>query len=332
MKFTKKTVQIEAVRFAGINSDGDPTFEGDIPDWLVAALAGAEGHKGSIWVTYTAHGKFLSIGTLEGRFDLKVDEKDWIIRGIAGELYPCKPDIFEATYDEVLPAEFDEVDDIERPAPVETFGDVDLLADAGMDGQKWARAFLAMDFSPDDIDEGLMIGWFANAIMAGYDEAQRRYDVSRNPENTPPIAPEIMVMANALIGSKAKFDFYAESHDAKNTPEADVKAEVNREMSAQVEKALTGWMIANNIAEFGGISIDGERLIQNVELDTSDALPIPATDYMQVPADVFGLIYAEAQRSDDPLLPELNAVVKYENKSRGKTFVIGKGFVDNDHE
>ena len=41
----------------------------------------------------------LIIQTLEG--DLHAQHGDWIIRGIAGEYYPCKPDIFAATYDEV---------------------------------------------------------------------------------------------------------------------------------------------------------------------------------------------------------------------------------------
>lgn len=39
------------------------------------------------------------IRTLEG--DLKVSPGDWIITGVKGEKYPCKPDIFEATYDPV---------------------------------------------------------------------------------------------------------------------------------------------------------------------------------------------------------------------------------------
>lgn len=43
----------------------------------------------------------------------------------------------------------------------------DMLARIGTDAQLWARAFLAMDFDPDSIDEGLLIGWFANAIEAG---------------------------------------------------------------------------------------------------------------------------------------------------------------------
>ena len=40
-----------------------------------------------------------SIKTLEGRYD--VTPGDWIITGIKGEVYPCKPDIFIMTYDEV---------------------------------------------------------------------------------------------------------------------------------------------------------------------------------------------------------------------------------------
>ncbi len=39
----------------------------------------------------------MAIPTLEGV--MIANEDDWVIRGVAGELYPCKPDIFEATYD-----------------------------------------------------------------------------------------------------------------------------------------------------------------------------------------------------------------------------------------
>ncbi len=39
----------------------------------------------------------LSIATLEG--EMTAQPGDWIIRGVKGELYPCKPDIFEATYE-----------------------------------------------------------------------------------------------------------------------------------------------------------------------------------------------------------------------------------------
>lgn len=40
---------------------------------------------------------YLVIHTLEG--DLAASPGDWIIKGVKGEFYPCKPDIFEATYD-----------------------------------------------------------------------------------------------------------------------------------------------------------------------------------------------------------------------------------------
>ncbi len=42
-------------------------------------------------------GQFLDIVTLEGT--LFANPSDWIIQGVKGEIYPCKPDIFEATYE-----------------------------------------------------------------------------------------------------------------------------------------------------------------------------------------------------------------------------------------
>ena len=49
-------------------------------------------------VHVSVSGTFI-IHTLEG--DMTVDDGDWIIRGVKGEFYPCKPDIFEATYEPV---------------------------------------------------------------------------------------------------------------------------------------------------------------------------------------------------------------------------------------
>lgn len=42
---------------------------------------------------------FYHIKTLEGHLDITVG--DWIIKGVKGEFYPCKPDIFEMTYEAV---------------------------------------------------------------------------------------------------------------------------------------------------------------------------------------------------------------------------------------
>tara|TARA_R110000824_G_scaffold401790_1_gene616467 strand:- start:49754 stop:50431 length:678 start_codon:yes stop_codon:yes gene_type:complete len=97
MKFTKKPITIEAVRFTGINADGDATFEGTlIPGWIGEAMACAPGAVGSAWVEHEAPAVGFMIGTLEGHHH--VSTGDWIIRGVKGEIYPCKPDIFEATY------------------------------------------------------------------------------------------------------------------------------------------------------------------------------------------------------------------------------------------
>jgi hypothetical protein len=76
MKFRKKPVVIEAWQFNGDLSGAPSWVE---MDWFA--------------------GESLHITTLEGT--MRADVGDWIIKGIKGELYPCKPDIFEATYDAV---------------------------------------------------------------------------------------------------------------------------------------------------------------------------------------------------------------------------------------
>lgn len=48
---------------------------------------------------FDRNGRHAYINTLEG--EMKVSEGDWIITGIAGEKYPCKPDIFNKTYERV---------------------------------------------------------------------------------------------------------------------------------------------------------------------------------------------------------------------------------------
>lgn len=52
---------------------------------------------------FTTFGNTLKIRTLEGA--MQVNPGDWIIKGIKGEFYPCKPNIFEASYDEVAKSE-----------------------------------------------------------------------------------------------------------------------------------------------------------------------------------------------------------------------------------
>ena len=92
--FRKKPVEIEAVQFVGLNQEGS-AFGEPTPDWLNNAMA-----DGTVYLTAgglaTAQ---LKIATLEG--DHTCSPGDFIIRGVKGELYPCKPDIFAATYDAV---------------------------------------------------------------------------------------------------------------------------------------------------------------------------------------------------------------------------------------
>ena len=82
-KFRKKPVVIEAFQltwFGGV----------DEPAWLKEAIA-----NGSVEVD----GGLVSIVTLEGT--MIGTPPDWIIRGVKGELYPCREDIFKATYEAV---------------------------------------------------------------------------------------------------------------------------------------------------------------------------------------------------------------------------------------
>ena len=83
--FRKKPAVIEAVQLVDgdglrrvlrfLDQDGGPAYE-----------VGSEG---------------IAIGTLEGV--MLASPGDWIVRGIKGEFYPCKPDIFAATYEAVEP-------------------------------------------------------------------------------------------------------------------------------------------------------------------------------------------------------------------------------------
>lgn len=85
-KFRKKPVVIEAVKFTGANQREVLSF--CRPALSETALDGAEMMKLPV-----------IIPTLEG--ELTASPGDWIIKGVKGEFYPCKPDIFEATYDAV---------------------------------------------------------------------------------------------------------------------------------------------------------------------------------------------------------------------------------------
>ncbi len=81
-KFRKKPVVIDAVHYAGFGMTADQEVE------MLTHLEGCQWRQDSDGI---------AIITLEG--EMKASPGDYIIRGVKGELYPCKPDIFDATYE-----------------------------------------------------------------------------------------------------------------------------------------------------------------------------------------------------------------------------------------
>lgn len=82
MRYRKKPVEIEAVQYQFPNI-------GPVMDFM----------KGSERLVYDIKTDSYYIATLEGA--MYISDGDYIIKGIHGEFYPCKPDIFKETYEEV---------------------------------------------------------------------------------------------------------------------------------------------------------------------------------------------------------------------------------------
>lgn len=83
-KYRKKPIEVEAIQWTGDNERAIYAWEEEFlraPNLVVRP----EG--------------FIYVHTLEG--SMRAQKGDWIIRGVNGEVYPCKPDIFEATYGSV---------------------------------------------------------------------------------------------------------------------------------------------------------------------------------------------------------------------------------------
>lgn len=87
-RYRKLPVEIDAVQFT--DDTKDKVFTHLLHNEKVSVSAGFNDAREPI----------LIIGTLEGSMTASLG--DWIIKGIAGEFYPCKPDIFERTYEIVM--------------------------------------------------------------------------------------------------------------------------------------------------------------------------------------------------------------------------------------
>lgn len=87
MKYRKKPVVIEAFKWTG------DIIQKEDPEWIVEAIK-----DGIVWFNNSGTELCnMEIKTLEGNHI--TSRGDYIIKGIKNELYPCKPDIFEATYE-----------------------------------------------------------------------------------------------------------------------------------------------------------------------------------------------------------------------------------------
>jgi hypothetical protein len=97
MKFRKKPVVIEAVQFLGFSDERTNACVNPWPsDWDASKWRRTWG-AAPIRPDGVYGPDVLVIPTLEG--DMTAQPGDWIIRGVKGEFYPCKPDIFVATYE-----------------------------------------------------------------------------------------------------------------------------------------------------------------------------------------------------------------------------------------
>lgn len=88
MKYRKKPIVIEAMRFDGTSKGADSVIQFTGKD---AGVSYAEENGTKVYDVW--------IETLEGL--MFAAPGDWIIKGVKGEFYPCKPDIFDATYEAI---------------------------------------------------------------------------------------------------------------------------------------------------------------------------------------------------------------------------------------
>jgi hypothetical protein len=89
MKYRKKPVVIEAFKLSDLSTDATMM----LPGWVLPAICDRS-------IDVQSDGGAI-IKSPEG--DHRANPEDWVIRGVKGELYACKPDIFELTYEAVTP-------------------------------------------------------------------------------------------------------------------------------------------------------------------------------------------------------------------------------------
>lgn len=105
-RYRKRPIEVEAWRYPG-----GWELPNDAPLWIVSAYRYPPSPQGTYHELRTGYIRpemgfddwVLRVGTLDG--PRAAIEGDWIIKGVRGELYPCKPDIFAETYEPLVDAE-----------------------------------------------------------------------------------------------------------------------------------------------------------------------------------------------------------------------------------
>lgn len=103
MRFRKKPVEIEAFQMTPERRQDNSEW----PSWLHQAWSTPHDDPGAVFPSKYPESDGtdpLMIHTIGGGRCL-IEWGDWIIRGVNGELYPCKPDVFEKTYESVEPSD-----------------------------------------------------------------------------------------------------------------------------------------------------------------------------------------------------------------------------------
>lgn len=170
VQYRKKPAVIEAVQWDGRRLS-------HVPGWLSKAINTHPGEIGGVFRV----GEQIHVFTLEGT--MIATPGDWIIRGVKGELYPCKPDIFAATYEPAAHPSRGVVDDWTAADN----GDYDRSIHANPSAEAWADFFVAT-FPGLAGKHDLMRGWFANAMMAMHDHLHHKAQAAALPA-----VPEVCV-------------------------------------------------------------------------------------------------------------------------------------------
>ncbi|MDR6393479.1 hypothetical protein [Paraburkholderia phenoliruptrix] len=195
--YRKKPIVIQAVQFTG---NGNFAGHG-APDWLW------EGFESG---TLKPHPDYvrLKIQTLEG--EMVADPDDWIIRGVKGELYPCKPDIFAATYE-----------------PAGKTRDSDAMRDALLAAQDWlgegnsplalrekiASALARDEASAERPDPTDIQGWSVTVNVNAQDILTIGHNSLSGIDNIEDFAPVVRNCAEHLLSFIGKKDASEELKD-----------------------------------------------------------------------------------------------------------------------